>query len=250
MRMGIEAFRPAQRHRRRPQRAQLIRPAFQDRGSLHEVEHPKAGRESRRARRRQYVIRSADIIPDRFGSMGPKEDRAGITDLRRERFRIRRHNQRVVEQRDRVVQLIASDRELGSALEPEERLLPQASRLCFLSWPGEVDVFGKDRVCVVVAEQSGEVVTVSEPLEPVGKGRVKPSPLLAVAIAPGAPAVELWFGWLAASRGPLACSLWLGSWADRTFKRGNRPDRVTTTPPAIGGLGPRCLPGNRHIIRH
>ena len=42
--MGFEAFGLAQRHRRRSQRAQLVRPAFEDRRSLHEVKHPEAGR--------------------------------------------------------------------------------------------------------------------------------------------------------------------------------------------------------------
>ena len=65
-RMGIEAFGLAQRHRRRPQRAQLVRPAFQDRGALHEVEHAEPGGEPRRTRRRQHVVGAADIVADRL----------------------------------------------------------------------------------------------------------------------------------------------------------------------------------------
>ena len=81
-----------QRHRRRSQRAQLVRPAFQDRGPLHEIEHAEARREPRRARRRQHVVGAADIVADRLRRVGPEEDRAGIADLRGKRFRIRGHD--------------------------------------------------------------------------------------------------------------------------------------------------------------
>src|SRR5205085_640788 len=65
--MGFETFGLAERHRRRPQRTQLVWPAFEDRGSLHEVEHREARRESCRARRRQHMVGAADIVADRLG---------------------------------------------------------------------------------------------------------------------------------------------------------------------------------------
>ena len=84
--MGIEPFRLAERHRRGPERAQLIGAAFQDRGALHEVEHAKPGGEPRRARGRQHVVGAADIVADRFRRVGAEEDRAGVADLCGERL--------------------------------------------------------------------------------------------------------------------------------------------------------------------
>ena len=37
--MRIEPLRLAERDRRRPERRKLLRPAFQDRGALDEIEH-------------------------------------------------------------------------------------------------------------------------------------------------------------------------------------------------------------------
>ena len=86
--MGIETLGLAYRHGRRPQRPKLLWPAPQDRRSLHEVKHAEAGREPRRARRRQHVVGAADIIANRLRRVGTEKDRASISDPRGEAFRI------------------------------------------------------------------------------------------------------------------------------------------------------------------
>ena len=78
--MRIEPFGFGERDRGGAERAQLVGPAFEDRGALHEVEHAEPGREAGRARGRQHVVGAADIIADRFGRMGAEEDRAGVAD--------------------------------------------------------------------------------------------------------------------------------------------------------------------------
>ncbi len=93
-----------------PERAQLIRPAFQHRGALHEVEHAEAGRKPRRARRRQHMVGAADVIADRLRRMGAEENRAGIADavdrLSASAVAISRcSGARRIDQRDRLVEL-------------------------------------------------------------------------------------------------------------------------------------------------
>ena len=78
--MRVEPFGFAERDRGRAERAQLLGPAFEDRGALHEIEHAEPGREARRARGRQHVVRAADIVADRLRRMRAEEDRAGIAD--------------------------------------------------------------------------------------------------------------------------------------------------------------------------
>ena len=53
-----------------PRRGELLRPAVEDRGALHEVEHAEARREPRRARGRQHVVGAGDIVADRLGRVG------------------------------------------------------------------------------------------------------------------------------------------------------------------------------------
>ena len=106
--MSVEAFGRAERHRGGPQLAQLVRPAFEYRSPLHEVEHREAAREPRRARRRQDVIRTADIVADRLRCVGAEKDSAGIADFCRERLRIPRHDFQMfrgerVRQRNRLI---------------------------------------------------------------------------------------------------------------------------------------------------
>ncbi len=78
--MGIEPFRLAERDRGGAERAQLVGPAFEDRGALHEIEHAEAGREAGGARGRQHVVRAADIVANCLGRVCPEKDRAGIAD--------------------------------------------------------------------------------------------------------------------------------------------------------------------------
>ena len=56
------------------------------RGALHEVEDREAGGEAGRAGGGQDVVRPADVIADGLGRVGPKEDRAGMGDLVRQRL--------------------------------------------------------------------------------------------------------------------------------------------------------------------
>jgi hypothetical protein len=72
----VEPFGGAEHDRGAAERAQLLRPAFEDRGALHEIEHAEAGGEPRRPRRRQDVVRAGDIIADRLRRVRADEDRA------------------------------------------------------------------------------------------------------------------------------------------------------------------------------
>ena len=76
--MSLKPLGIAERHGGVRQRAQLLWPAFDDRCALHEVENAQARGETRRARRRQYMVRSGDIIADRFRRVGADKDRAGV----------------------------------------------------------------------------------------------------------------------------------------------------------------------------
>ena len=80
--MGVQPFGSTERDRGIGKSAQLLGPAFEDRGALHEIEHAEPGGETCRARGRQHVVRSGDVIADRFRRMRADEDRAGIADFR------------------------------------------------------------------------------------------------------------------------------------------------------------------------
>ena len=84
--MRVEPFGLGQRDRRRRQRRNCSGAELQDRGALHEIEHRQAGREARRARRRQHVVGAADIVADRLRRVAAEEDRAGIADPGQERL--------------------------------------------------------------------------------------------------------------------------------------------------------------------
>ena len=62
---------------------------FDHRGSFHKVHHAKPGRKSRRARGRQYMVGSGDIVADGFRCVATKEDRAGMSDLGKPAARLR-----------------------------------------------------------------------------------------------------------------------------------------------------------------
>src|SRR5438045_9665680 len=76
--MAVEPLALAEHDCGRPERAQLIGTAFEDRRALHEVEHAEPGREARRARGGQHVVRATDIIADRLGRVGTEENGAGV----------------------------------------------------------------------------------------------------------------------------------------------------------------------------
>ena len=61
-----------------------------ERGALEEIGDAEPAREARRARGRQHVVGAGDIVADRLGRMAAEEDRAGMTDLLRQRLG-RRH---------------------------------------------------------------------------------------------------------------------------------------------------------------
>src|SRR5262245_63700720 len=86
--MRIKPLGLAERDRRGTKRTELLRPAFEDRGALHEVEYAEPRRETRRARSRQHVIGAADIVADCFRRMRAKEDRARIPDADRKSTRL------------------------------------------------------------------------------------------------------------------------------------------------------------------
>src|SRR5690606_15890365 len=84
--MAVEIFGACKRNGRRAEGAKLVRTQLEDRGALDEIEHRQPRREPRRARRRQYVVRAADIIADDFRRVAADEDRTGIADFRHEGF--------------------------------------------------------------------------------------------------------------------------------------------------------------------
>ena len=121
-RVGVEPFGLAERDRRGPERAQLLGPAFEQRGALHEIEHAEARREARRARGRQHVVGAGDVIADRFRRVRAEEDRAGIADFGRRALRRRRRRSRDARARARSTSAIASssfgDQDDGAEVAP------------------------------------------------------------------------------------------------------------------------------------
>ena len=112
--MRGKSFRLAERDGGGAERAQLLRPAFEQRGALHEIEHAEARRKARRARGRQHVVGAGDVIADGFRRMRADEDRAGIADFRHQRLGVvggdlQMLGRELVDQRDRVGKLRHQD---------------------------------------------------------------------------------------------------------------------------------------------
>ena len=104
---------------------------LQDRGALHEIEHGEARGEARAARRRQHVVRAADIVADHLGRVAAEKDRAGIADAPRKRFGVvggdlEMLRREAVDQRRRLVE--ALDQDDGAEIAPARaRRSPRAA---------------------------------------------------------------------------------------------------------------------------
>src|SRR3954466_4905806 len=83
-----EALGSAERDGGGSQGPQGLWAAFQDRGSLQEVENAEARREPGRTGRRKDVVGSAHVISDRFRRVAAQKDRPGVADLEREFVRV------------------------------------------------------------------------------------------------------------------------------------------------------------------
>ena len=57
-------------------------------GAFHKVQHRQAGGEARRARCRQHMVGTGDVIAHRFGGVTAQEDGAGMANLGQQRFGI------------------------------------------------------------------------------------------------------------------------------------------------------------------
>src|SRR5439155_16095108 len=85
--------------------------------------------------------------------------------------------ERPVQEREGLVDLVASDSERSRPPRPFHRLRAQALSLVLPAGPGQVDVLGSDSLRVVVREQRGMlVVTLAARLEPAGKRSVESGP--------------------------------------------------------------------------
>ena len=84
-----------------------------------------------------------------------------------------------MEQRETVLDLVATDRKIGGAAEPEDGPLAQVCELVVVRiGPCEVDAVGSHRLCIVVGKQARVLVsTFSNPLEPGCEARVEARPL-------------------------------------------------------------------------
>ena len=88
--MGLKPFGLGERDRGWTERGKLIRSAFENRRPLHEIEDAEPGGKASRARRRQHVIRSGDIVADRFRRVLPDEDRSRMAHRFGELFAVSR----------------------------------------------------------------------------------------------------------------------------------------------------------------
>ena len=79
-----------------------------------------------------------------------------------------------LEQRHGVVQLVASDRQLGRTAQPDDRALRELAQPRLVVRPREVGVLGADGLCVVVRQERRVLVaSTAGSLEPPGEARVK-----------------------------------------------------------------------------
>ena len=137
-----------------------------------------AASKERSAYRSAAVARSgassiARVIAARNGS--PSCRSAFALPIARQRLssieRLRLELERALQHRERLVELVAADRELGGPAEPGDRLRAKPLQLGVLAGPGQVGVLGSRRLGVVVREQGGVLAAaVSDPLEPGREG--------------------------------------------------------------------------------